>query len=95
MDKIAIIYTMKGCPYCVELKEMLDDSNIEYINRDIDEYDEEYKMFSEVVGNEYVPALMLIENPENTPKVNLYAPERDYNELEDAVKIIKEFYERW
>ena len=94
MDKIAIIYTMKGCPYCVELKEMLDDSNIEYINRDIDEYDEEYEMFSEVVGNEYVPALMLIENPEYSPKVHLYAPERDYNELEDAVKIIKELYER-
>jgi glutaredoxin len=94
MDKIAIIYTMKGCPYCVELKEMLDDSNIEYINRDIDEYNEEYDMFSEVVGNEYVPSLMLIENPEDSPKVHLYAPERDYNELEDAVKIIKEFYER-
>jgi glutaredoxin len=94
MDKIAIIYTMKGCPYCVELKEMLDNSNIEYINRDIDEYNEEYDMFSEVVGNEYVPALMLIENPEYSPKVHLYAPERDYNELEDAVKIIKELYER-
>jgi hypothetical protein len=37
---------------------------------------------------------MLIENPEDSPKVHLYAPERDYNELEDAVKIIKEFYER-
>ena len=53
-----------------------------------------FLMFSEVVGNEYVPALMLIENPEKNPKSSLYAPERDYNELEDAVKIIKEFYER-
>ncbi len=94
MDKIAIVFTMKGCPYCVELKEMLDDSNIDYVNRDIDEYSEEYDMFSEVVGNEYVPALMLIENPENDPKSHLYAPERDFNELEEAVKIIKEFYEK-
>ena len=94
MDKIAIVFTMKGCPYCVELKEMLDDSNIDYVNRDIDEYSEEYDMFSEVVGNEYVPALMLIENPENDPKSHLYAPERDFNELEEAVKIIKESYEK-
>ena len=94
MDKIAIVFTMKGCPYCVELKEMLDNSNIDYINRDIDEYSEEYDMFSEVVGNEYVPALMLIENPENDPKSHLYAPERDFNELEEAVNIIKEFYEK-
>ena len=94
MDKIAIVFTMKGCPYCVELKEMLDDSNINYVNRDIDEYSEEYDMFSEVVGNEYVPALMLIENPENDPKSHLYAPERDFSELEEAVKIIKEFYKK-
>jgi glutaredoxin len=94
MDKIVIVFTMKGCPYCVELKEILDKSNIDYINRDIDEYSEEYDMFSDVVGNEYVPALMLIENPENDTKSHLYAPERDFNELEEALNIIKEFYER-
>lgn len=94
MDKVAIVFTMKGCPYCEDLKKMLSEAEVPFINRDIDEYEEEYQMFSEVVGNEYVPALMLIENPEKNPKSHLYAPERDYDELEDAVKIIKEFYER-
>jgi hypothetical protein len=37
---------------------------------------------------------MLIETPEESPKSELYAPERDYNDLEEAVQIIKEFYER-
>ncbi len=94
MDKVAVIFTMKGCPYCDMLKEMLTEAEIPFINRDIDEYNEEYEMFSEVVGNEYVPALMLIESPEKDPKSELYAPERDYNELDEAVEIIKEFYER-
>lgn len=94
MDKVAVVFTMKGCRYCEELKTMLKEADISFINRDIDEYEEEYQMFSEVVGNEYVPALMLIENPEIEPKSHLYAPERDYDELEDAVKIIREFYER-
>jgi hypothetical protein len=73
---------------------MLTEAEIPFINRDIDDYKEEYDMFSEVVGNEYVPALMLIETPEESPKSELYAPERDYNDLEEAVQIIKEFYER-
>ncbi len=85
---------MKGCPHCVELKKMLEESNIPFVDRDVNEYQEEYDIFSEVVGNEYVPALMLIENPEADATSELYAPERDYNELEEAVEIIKEFYER-
>jgi glutaredoxin len=94
MDKVAVIFTMKGCPFCDMLKDMLTEAEIPFINRDIDDYKEEYDMFSEVVGNEYVPALMLIETPEESPKSELYAPERDYNDLEEAVQIIKEFYER-
>lgn len=94
MDKVAVIFTMKGCPFCDILKNMLTESEIPFFDRDIDEHKEEYDMFSEVVGNEYVPAIMLIENPENEPKTELYAPERDYDELEEAVQIIKEFYER-
>jgi glutaredoxin len=94
MDKVAVVFTMKGCRYCEDLKKMLKEADIPFVNRDIDEYEEEYQLFSEVVGNEFVPALMLIENPQEDAKSHLYAPERDYNELEDAVKIIKEFYER-
>jgi hypothetical protein len=38
---------------------------------------------------------MLIESPgQENSKTELYAPERDYNELDEGVKIIKEFYER-
>ena len=37
---------------------------------------------------------MLIESPEDKPKTGLYAPSRDFNELEEGVSIIKEFYER-
>jgi len=94
MDKLVIIYSMRGCPHCVELKKMLEEIKIPFIDRDVNDYEEEYELYTKVVGNEYVPALMLIENPDTESKTELYAPERDYNELEDALKIIKEFYER-
>jgi hypothetical protein len=94
MDKVVILFTMKGCPHCVEMKEMLVNEGIDFVDRDIDDYEEEYNMFVEITENEYVPAFMLIENPETEPISELFAPERDYNELEDGVEIIKEWLER-
>jgi glutaredoxin len=64
MDKAVVLFTMKSCPFCVELKEMLNKSNIQFVDRDIDEYEEEYNMFVNITENDYVPAFMLIEDPE-------------------------------
>jgi hypothetical protein len=73
---------------------MLEKENIPFVDRDIDEFSEEYDLFSEVTGNEFVPAFMTIESPEKNPKTKLFAPERDFNEIEDGFKIIKEFYQK-
>lgn len=84
-----IVYTMKGCPFCVELKEMLKENNIEFFDRDIHEYKDEYDMFTEITDNEFIPALLIIEGYGENYKSFLYAPERDYNELTEAVAIVK------
>jgi hypothetical protein len=74
---------------------MLNEAGIEYYDRDIEEFEEEYDMFVEATGNDFVPAFMLVENPESeTPNTNLYAPDRDYEDIEQGLKIIKEFFER-
>jgi glutaredoxin len=91
MDKLAVLFTMKGCPFCVELKEMLDKENIPYVNRDIHEYEEEYELFVEVTENEYVPAFMLIESPETEPVTELFAPDRDFDDINEGFEIIKSF----
>ena len=59
MDKIAVVFTMKGCPHCMVLKEMLEEANISYVDRDIEEYEEEYDLFVEATGSDYVPAFMI------------------------------------
>lgn len=95
MDKIAIVFTMKTCPHCQDFKKILDESEIDYIERDIYEHEEEYEMFLEATGNEFVPAFMLIENPESEkPTIGLYAPDRDFEDINQGVSIIREFYER-
>lgn len=95
MNKIAVVFTMKSCPHCQEFKEMLKEANIVFIDRDIDDHEEEYDMFVEATGNDFVPAFMLVENPESEkPNTGLYAPDRDYEDLEQGLGIIKEFFEK-
>jgi hypothetical protein len=73
------------------LKEMLDKENVDYVDRDIHEYEEEYNLFVEVTNNEYVPSFMLIESPDDDPITGLFAPDRDFEDINEGVKIIKEF----
>lgn len=92
MDKVAVIFTMKGCPFCVELKEMLEKEDIFFVDRDIHEHEEEYDLFVELTGNDFVPAFMLIESPEsNEPITELFAPDRDFDDINEGFEIIKNF----
>lgn len=94
MDKLLILFTMEGCPFCEIMKEQLDREEIEFYDRDIAIYEEEYEMFKEITGNDFVPAFMIVESPDDEPTTHLYAPERDFNEIEEGVNIIKEHFSR-
>jgi len=94
MDKLLILFTMEGCPFCQIMKEQLDREDIEFYDRDIAIYEEEYEMFKEITGNDFVPAFMIVESPDDEPTTHLYAPERDFNEIEEGVSIIKEHFSR-
>lgn len=80
---------MKGCPFCVEFKELLVKEQIEFHERDIDEHEDEYETFSKITENDMVPALLIIEGDLKKHKSFLYAPERNYEDLNEAVEIIK------
>lgn len=90
MENISIIvYTMKGCPFCTEFKNMLTENGIDFYDRDIHEYQEEYQLFTEITKSELIPSLMIIEGTENDYESNLYVPEKDYQELTEALDIVK------
>ena len=60
-DLNVIVYTMKGCPFCVDFKELLTNEGIEFFDRDIDEYRDEYDTFTQITENDMIPALLIIE----------------------------------
>ena len=49
-------------------------------------------MFVEITENDFVPAFMIVESPDENPNPMLFAPERDFNEIEEGVGIIKEHF---
>jgi glutaredoxin len=89
-DLNVIVYTMKGCPFCDQFKEMLVQESIEFFDRDIDQYSDEYDSFSKITENDMIPALLIIEGDGENYESFLYAPDRNYMELTEAVDIINE-----
>jgi len=90
--KKVILYSMKGCPWCLEMKDKLKESKIKFIERDIDKHKEEYDLFVEATGNDFVPAFMLMTLEEgDATNVNLLAPDRDYEDINEALVKVKEY----
>lgn len=92
MNKV-YLFSMDGCPHCQDMKSMLDSENIEYEVKDVEEYKDEYDEFIKLVdNNEFVPAFLCVDIEDN--KVNRHleiAPDRDFDDLEQALTLVKEF----
>ena len=84
---------MQGCPHCQDVKQMLDDDKIDFIERDIDEYDKEYGEYQKLVeNNEFVPAFLWVEiDGDKVKRYQPLAPDRDFQELSEALVKVKEF----
>lgn len=89
-DLNVIVYTMEGCPFCVDFKELLVKEGIEFFDRDIDKFKDEYDTYVQITENDMIPSLLIIEGDENNYESFLYAPDRNYNELTEAVDIINQ-----
>lgn len=89
-----IVYTMKGCPFCEDYKKMLQEENIEFVDRDIDEFEDEYSLFVEVSNSELIPAMLIIESEDEDYESFIYVPDQDYTELKEALEIVKHHRQR-
>jgi len=94
MDKLLVLYTMKGCPWCDLMKQKLKESKIKFVNRDIEKHDDEYKIFVKITKNEFLPAFMIIEDLNGDSKSKLFAPDRDFKDIDDGINIIKESFKK-
>lgn len=89
MSKTVFLYTMDGCPYCAEIKELFNQSDINYVERDCDEYEVQYEILKTNTNNDYVPAIEIRDDVNMTKR--FLVPDRDFEELEDAVKKVIQY----
>jgi glutaredoxin len=91
---LVVVFSMDGCVHCQTFKKLLEENNITYFDRDIDKYEEEYEVFKKITKSDYVPALLVVEENDEDLKSYYYVPEKDFDQLEEAVELIKEHYSK-
>lgn len=84
-----VVYTMNECPFCTEFKKMLSEKQIEFVDRDIDKFSDEFDLYSDITKSDRVPALMLIEGDEEDFESFLYAPEKNFYLLNEALDLVE------
>lgn len=82
METKVKVFSMKGCPHCENLKNKLNENNIDYIDIDVDEHSDVYENFSKKVENEYLPAILIDKTA--------FLPERSFQTIDEAVKLISQ-----
>jgi glutaredoxin len=85
-----VVYTMESCGYCTDFKKLLEEANIPFHDRDIYKHEKEFDMFVKITETEFVPSVMLIQNPgEDNEKTVFLSPTKEYNTIEEAYELIK------
>jgi len=79
------VYSMENCPYCKDLKELLNGENIEYIDVDINlpENKEECEMVFKMTNVDSVPIVKVGKH--------LLAPDVSFESIQEAFELTKKF----
>ena len=80
--KKLLILSMKGCPYCEQLKNLLDEGEVSFTEIDIENYTVEYDMFKKITKSDYLPGFMIMDESSRT--LECYAAEQDFFTIEEA-----------
>ena len=77
------IYTTKTCPYCKQVKEKLEQADIIFMERDTNEFREEYNSLVATTNLPSVPTIVF--------RDNIFQPGRDFFNPDQLVDIIQNF----
>jgi glutaredoxin len=79
------IYSIEGCPYCDELKQIFKNEGIEFVNVDVNlpENEEEYNRIYEITKSDDVPIIKVGKR--------LLVPNVSYLSITEAVDLTKNF----
>jgi glutaredoxin 3 len=84
MAKI-IIYSIPNCPYCSELKELLINENIEFVDIDVSlpENDKEFERIHKITNSDEVPVISVGKQ--------LLVPNVSFKSIQESFELTKKF----
>lgn len=86
--KTVLLYSLDGCPWCDELKDLLNSHSIEYVVRDIEKHDEEWENIKKETKNEFVPAVCILHHDKKMKEYIL--PDIHFEDVEECTeKVLK------
>jgi glutaredoxin len=88
MTKKIHVYSSKECPYCTELKQMLNDHNLTYEITDVDEEEKEWEDMCKTLNIEFVPTVIIVDDKLDTAK--LLTPDIHFDEVHECFEQILE-----
>jgi len=88
MTKKIHVYSTKDCPYCTELKQMLDNYPLPYEVTDVDEHEKEWDEMCEKLNIEFVPTVIIVDDHLDTAK--LLTPDIHFDEVQECFDQIVE-----
>jgi glutaredoxin len=77
------MYTLKECPYCDNLKQVLNEQKIPFIEKDVEINELEYEKFSKAVKSDFLPAILIGKKA--------FIPEVSFKTIDQAGKTIKNY----
>ena len=88
MTKKINVYSTKECPYCTDLKQMLDNHNLPYEVTDVDEEEKEWDELCKTLNIEFVPTVIIVDDAADTAK--LLTPDIHFDEVQECFDQILE-----
>lgn len=79
------IYTVNECPYCNELKTLLDGENIKYkeFNINLKENEKRFESLNNIAKSDSVPIVLV--------NKRILVPEKSFQTIQEAFNLIKKF----
>jgi len=82
-----VLFTLKGCDHCIELKTRLNELNIRYQDIEINQNKELWNQVVSQTGHNVLPTVFIAES--KTDEGLVYVPGRDYQSQDEIIEIIK------
>jgi len=83
MNKELVVYTSKSCSFCAQMKKQLIQAEIDYTERDTQEYADEWEVVKTMTAVPVFPTLMVGDE--------YLIPNRDFQNVKQGIQMVKKY----